>query len=139
MRRIWKGYQQHKDVVLILLGLLAVSLITLPYLVLGEGSYVQIHDQLDGEVLNYMYQARYLGQGSAIPEFMNGMDKASMLPPAPLGVLLYRVLPPFAAYGIMHWLCLLVGFAGMYGLGKRLGLRAEVSWAAACPFCYIHF
>lgn len=139
MRRIWKGYQQHKDVVLILLGLLAVSLITLPYLVLGEGSYVQIHDQLDGEVLNYMYQARYLGQGSAIPEFMNGMDKASMLPPAPLGVLLYRVLPPFAAYGIMHWLCLLVGFAGMYGLGKRLGLRAEVSWAAACLFCYIPF
>ena len=139
MRKIWKGYQQHKDMVLILLGLLAVSLITLPYLVLGEGSYVQIHDQLDGEVLNYMYQARYLGQGSVIPEFMNGMDKASMLPPAPLGVLLYKIFSPFAAYGIMHWLCLLVGFAGMYGLGKRLGLRAEVSWAVACLFCYIPF
>lgn len=139
MEKLWKGYQQHKDKILTLLGLLAVSLITLPYLVLGEGSYVQIHDQLDGEVLNYMYQARYLGQGSVIPEFMNGMDKASMLPPAPLGVLLYKIFPPFAAFGIMHWLCLLVGFMGMYGLGKRLGLRAEMSWAMACLFCYIPF
>lgn len=139
MEKLWKGYQQHKDKALTLLGLLAVSLITLPYLALGEGSYVQIHDQLDGEVLNYMYQARYLGQGSVIPEFMNGMDKASMLPPAPLGVLLYKFFPPFAAFGIMHWLCLLVGFMGMYGLGKRLGLRAEASWAMACLFCYIPF
>ena len=139
MRKIWKGYQQHKDMVLILLGLLAASLITLPYLVLGEGSYVQIHDQLDGEVLNYIYQARYLGQGGVIPEFMNGMDKASMLPPAPLGVLLYKIFPPFAAFGIMHWLCLMTGFLGMYGLGKRLGLRAEVSWAVACLFCHIPF
>lgn len=139
MKKLWKGYQQHKDMVLILLGLLAVSLITLPYLVLGEGSYVQIHDQLDGEVLNYIYQARYLGQGSVIPEFMNGMDKASMLPPAPLGVLLYKIFPPFAAFGIMHWLCLTVGFLGMYGLGKRLCLRVEVSWAMACLFCYIPF
>lgn len=49
MKRVWRGYQQHKDLVLILLGLLVVSLITLPYLVLGEGSYVQVHDQLDGE------------------------------------------------------------------------------------------
>lgn len=139
MRKLWKIYQKHKDSALILLGLLAVSLIALPYLVLGEGSYVQIHDQLDGEVLNYIYQARYLGQGSVIPEFMNGMDKASMLPPAPLGVLLYKIFSPFAAFGLMHWLCLMVGFSGMYGLGKRLGLRAEVSWAAACLFCYIPF
>ncbi len=139
MKKMWRGYQHYKDVVLPLLGLLAVSLIALPYLVLGEGSYVQIHDQLDGEVLNYIYQAKYLGQGSVIPEFMNGMDKASMLPPAPLGVLLYKVFPPFAAFGIMHWLCLLVGFMGMYSLGKRLGLRAEVSWAEACLFSYIPF
>ncbi|MDE5746340.1 MAG: hypothetical protein K2I21_02040 [Acetatifactor sp.] len=141
MRKLWKMWNslKHKDIVWVLLGLLAVSLITLPYLVLGEGSYVQVHDQLDGEVLNYMYQARYLGRGNVIPQFMNGMDKASMLPPAPLGVLLYKILPPFAAYGVMHWLCLIVGFLGMYGLCKKLGLRALVSWAAACLFCYIPF
>ena len=139
MSKLWKGYQKHKDAVLILAGLLFVSLIALPYLVLGEGSYVQIHDQLDGEVLNYIYQARYLGQGEVIPAFMNGMDKAAMLPPAPLGVLLYRIFPPFAAFAVMHWLCLAVGFLGMYSLGKKLELREEISWVMACLFSYIPF
>lgn len=139
MREIVRKYRQHREGVLALLGLLAVSMIALPYLVLGEGSYVQVHDQLDGEVLNYIYRARYLGQGNLIPQFMNGMDKASMLPPAPLGVLLYRLLPPFAAYAVMHWLCLAVGFLGMYGLCLKLGVRAGASWAAACLFCYIPF
>lgn len=139
MGKLRKSYLRHRDAVLVLLGLLAVSMITLPYLVLGEGSYVQVHDQLDGEVLNYMYQARYLGEGHVIPQFMNGMDKASMLPPAPLGVLLYRLLPPFAAYGVMHWLCLAVGFSGMYFLGRQLKIRPEAAWATACLFCYIPF
>ena len=141
MRNLWKIWNdlKHKDAVWVLLGLLAVSLIALPYAVLGEGSYVQVHDQLDGEVLNYMYQARYLGQGNVIPQFMNGMGKASMLPPAPLGVLIYKILAPFAAYAVMHWLCLMTGFLGMYALGKKLGLRAPVSWAMACMFCYIPF
>lgn len=139
MRQIGRIYRRHREAVLALLGLLTVSLIALPYLVLGEGSYVQVHDQLDGEVLNYIYRARYLGQGNVIPQFMNGMDKASMLPPAPLGVLLYRLLPPFAAYAVMHWLCLAVGFLGMYGLCLKLGVRAGAGWATACLFCYIPF
>lgn len=139
MKKLWNGYQRHKDTVLILTGLLVVSMIILPYLVLGEGSYVQVHDQLDGEVLNYIYQARYLGQGMTIPQFMNGMDKAAMLPPAPIGVLLYRIFSPFMAFALMHWLCIVVGFLGMYCLEKRLGLTAELSWVVACLFCYIPF
>lgn len=129
MKKLWRIWSdiKHKDGMWVSLGLLAVSLIALPYAVLGEGSYVQVHDQLDGEVLNYMYQARYLGRGNVIPQFMNGMDKASMLPPAPLGVLLYRILSPFAAYAVMHWLCLTAGFLSMYALGKKMGLRAAVS------------
>ncbi len=139
MKKLRKEYQRHKDTVLILTGLLAVSLIALPYLILGEGSYVQVHDQLDGEVLNYIYQARYLGQGDVIAEFMNGMDKAAMLPPAPLGVLLYCILPPFAAFAVMHWLCLTAGFLGMYSLEKKLGLTPEIGWVTAVLFCYIPF
>ncbi len=141
MKKLWEiwNHIRRKDAVWVLLGLLAVSLIALPYAVLGEGCYVQVHDQLDGEVLNYMYQARYLGRGNVIPQFMNGMDKASMLPPAPLGVLLYKFFSPFTAFAVMHWLCLLAGFLGMYALGKKLGLRATVSWAVGCVFCYIPF
>lgn len=122
-----------------ILGTLAVSMIVLPYLLLGEGSYVQIHDQMDGEILNYIYRAKYLFHGNVIPEFMNGMSKASMMPPAPLGVLFYAVLPPFAAYVAMQWFVVLVGFWGMRGLCKYIGAREEVACLVAILFSFLPF
>ncbi len=132
-------YKKYQNRILSVLGILAVSMIVLPCLFLGEGSYVQIHDQVDGEILNYIYQAKYLFRGDVIAEFLNGSAKASMLPPAPLGVLFYCVLPPFAAYVAMHFLGVLVGFLGMYQLCKELSVRQEVAFAVAVLFAYIPF
>lgn len=122
-----------------ILGLFLVSMIALPYFLLGEGSYVQMHDQMDSEILNYIYQAKYFLRGDVVAEFMNGMPKASMLPPAPLGVLAYLILPPFYAYACMHWLVLAVGFCGMYFLADKCGARREISFFAALLFCYMPF
>ncbi len=132
-------YEKKKDVILIIIGLLAVSMIVLPYFILGEGSYVEIHDQVDGEILNYIYQAKYLFAGDIIPEFMNGMAKASMLPPAPFGVLFYRVLSPFWAFVAMQWFVLLVGFVGMYFLCKKCGVHEEIGFLVAVLFAYMPF
>ena len=46
MGKIWEKYQLHKNVLLPVLGILAVALFMLPYVLLGEDSYVQIHDQI---------------------------------------------------------------------------------------------
>lgn len=119
------------------LGLLVISLIVFPYLLLGEGSYVQVHDQMDGEILNYIYQAKYLFSGNVIPEFMNGASKAAMQPPAPLGVLFYLVFSPFWAYAVMHWFVLCIGFLGMYFLCCGFSIREEIALLTACLYCYI--
>lgn len=124
---------------MILLGLCMVSCIVLPYLILGEHSYVQIHDQMDGEILNYIYQAKYLFKGNTIQEFMNGASKASMLPPAPLGVLFYKLLSPFWAFVAMQWFVLLVGFLGMYLLLKELRINGFLALGASVLFCYLPF
>lgn len=121
------------------LGLLVISLIVFPYLFLGEGSYVQVHDQMDGEILNYIYQAKYLFSGNVIPEFMNGASKAAMQPPAPLGVLFYLVFSPFWAYALMHWFVLCIGFLGMYFLCRSFSVREEIALLTACLYCYIPF
>lgn len=139
MGKIWEKYQLHKNVLLPVLGILAVTLFMLPYVLLGEGSYVQIHDQIDGEILNYIYQAKYLFKGDTIPEFMNGMSKAAMTPPAPFGVLFYVVLPPFAAFVTMQWFAVLVGFLGMYFLCKKLGMLEEISFVTAVLFAFMPF
>lgn len=139
MGKLWKKYQLHKEMLLPVLGILAVAVFMLPYVLLGQGSYVQIHDQMDGEILNYIYQARYLFRGDVIPEFMNGMSKAAMTPPAPFGVLFYVVLPPFAAFVVMQWFVILVGFLGMYYLCKELGILGEISFAVAMLFAFMPF
>lgn len=133
------AWQKHKNSILQFVGLIAVSLIVLPYFLLGEGSYVQIHDQMDGEILNYIYQAKYLFRGDIIPEFMNGMSKAAMLPPAPFGVLFYRIFSPFTAFVMMQWFVLIAGFLGMYTLCRRMKCCPEVGMLTAICFCYMPF
>ncbi len=139
MGKVWEKYQSHKNVLLPVLGILAVALFMLPYVLLGEGSYVQIHDQIDGEILNYIYRAKYLFKGDIIPEFMNGMSKAAMTPPAPFGVLFYVVFEPFAAFVTMQWIAMLVGFLGMFFLCKKLGVLEEIGFVVALLFACMPF
>ena len=66
------------------LGALAVFFMGVPYLVLGKDSVFVYHDQLDGEVIAYLLQARHLWDGSGVlPEFMNGAAKTALTMPAP--------------------------------------------------------
>ena len=113
MEKAMTIYQQKKKILLPVIGMLAVSLIAIVYILLGKGSYVQVHDQMDGEILNYIYQAKYLFQGDVIPEFMNGMGKEAMTPPAPFGVLFYKIFEPFMAFVVMQWFVVVVGFVAV--------------------------
>ena len=132
-------YQQKKKILLPVIGTLAVSLIAIVYILLGKGSYVQVHDQMDGEILNYIYQAKYLFQGDVIPEFMNGMGKEAMTPPAPFGVLFYKIFEPFMAFVVMQWFVVAVGFFGMYYLCSYLQLPEEVGFVTGAMFAYMPF
>ena len=84
-----------------LLGVLGVLAMGIPYLILGEDSVFVYHDQLDGEVIAYLLQARHLWDGSDLPEFMNGAAKTALTMPAPACVILYRLLPAQVALGLM--------------------------------------
>jgi hypothetical protein len=51
---------QKSEKVWFFLGALAVFFMGVPYLVLGKDSVFVYHDQLDGEVIAYLLQARHL-------------------------------------------------------------------------------
>lgn len=109
-----------------LLGTLAVLAMGIPYLLLGKDAIFVYHDQLDGEVIAYLLQARHLWDGSAIlPEFMNGAAKTALTMPAPVCVLLYRWLPTEAALGCMQVIGSLIGYVGMFFLLRRVGKMSE--------------
>ena len=99
------------------LGALAVFFMGVPYLVLGKDSVFVYHDQLDGEVIAYLLQARHLWDGSGVlPEFMTGAAKTALTMPAPACVLLYRWLPAELALACMQVAGSFAGYLGMFCL-----------------------
>ena len=109
------------------LGFFAVLLSLLPAILLGEDGYVGIHDQMDGEVLVYIMNARHFLE-NAFPEFMNGMEATSLTPPAYGSLLFYLMLPPFAAFLCNYIFVTLLAFVGMYLL---LDVITDNRWLSA--------
>lgn len=99
-------------------GLLAVLVMGLPYLLLGQDAIVIYHDQLDGELIAYLLQAKHLFQGNTLPEFMNGVSKTALIPPAPACVLFFLTGDGFAGLVCMQLLGSVCGYVGMYLLVK---------------------
>ena len=133
------------------LGILAVLVMGIPYIILGQDAIFVYHDQLDGEVIAYLLKARHLWDGSGIlPEFMNGAAKTALTLPAPACVLLYRWLPAWAALACMQVFGSLTGYLGMYlllmyvaggsqKLSRRQGMTAFLAMAVGCLYAYLPF
>lgn len=77
MKTLLSFYHTHKKNCYFIVGLIFASFLMIPFLLLGTGSIVTYHDQLDGELLNYILAARYLFTDIRIyPEIMNGLPAA---------------------------------------------------------------
>ena len=121
-----------------LLGLAAICLGALPYILLGTNAIVTYTDQLDGELLAYIYKARYLFSGNTIPPFMGGMPKTALTPPAPLSVLLFLPGHYYAALIIMQTAGMVVGYVGLYLLAMKCCKNRWAATIAAVLFAYLH-
>lgn len=133
---------QHKSLEkwLFFSGLAIVALSAIPYLLLGTDSIVPYHDQLDGEIIAYLYQAKYLFDGSnIIPEFLNGAAKTALVPPAPLAVFLFCFLPAFPAYMALQFSGQLLAYTGMYLLSGEAVKRPWIKAAAALLYAFLPF
>ena len=152
MTEITKGSKiQKAEKVWFLLGALVVLFMGVPYFILGKDAIFVYHDQLDGEVIAYLLQARHLGDGSSVlPEFMNGAAKTALTMPAPACVLLYRLLPAELALAGMQILGSFTGYVGMFlllewagetseGLRKRRGMAGFFAMTVACLYAYLPF
>ncbi len=101
-------------------GLLVLCLMLVPALLLGDGAVFTYHDQLDGEMIAYILQAKHLGESDLFLEFMGGAYKTALTPPAPLSVLLFVTGHYREALFIMQLLGSLVGYVGMFLLAREI-------------------
>ena len=135
-----KVFQKITNKQIFIMGLLAVLLSFIPYIILGIDSIVPYHDQLDVEFINYIYQAKYLFSGSDIvPEFLGGASKTAMTPPAPLAVLLFKVFAPFTAYMVLQFICQITSYVGMYALARVITNKGVIALIVSLFFTYNPF
>lgn len=129
-----------KNKIWFLCGMLAVLVMGIPYLLLGEDAAFIYHDQLDGELIAYILQARHLFQGNTLPEFLGGgMSKTALTMPAPACVLLFLGNRPYLALAAMQLAGSLCGYAGMFLLVRK---AADKCWCAAMTgvlYAYLTF
>lgn len=129
-------------------GMAGVLFMLIPYILLGQDAVFTYHDQLDGELIAYLLQAKHLFFGDVLPEFMNGMEKTALIPPAPACVLLFLGDSPFAALVIMQLLGSICGYTGMFLLlqeaaeemtGRGKGMAPFVGMLTGLLYAYLPF
>jgi hypothetical protein len=116
------------------LALLAYGLMLLvhllPRVLLGERSYINIHDNLDSDFLYRVLIAapdRFMNYGATIPELLSGLPRLVYPPPFKLSSLLFFALPTFWAYVVLDALVRTIAFWGMYRLIEdHLPIRPSV-------------
>lgn len=117
---------------------LLFAVVFAPFLVLGEGSVFEWHDQLDEVMMNYVLNARHLGEGlQVLPEMMGGINASGLQPAAVLFIPLFRLLPEFWAFILQYAILFAVAFLGMYFCVKELTGSSILSLVAAVCFCML--
>lgn len=120
-------------------GMAVMALTLVPNLILGEDAVFAYHDQLDGEMIGYILQARHLFSGDVLPEFMGGASKTALTMPAPVCVLLFLGENPLGALTVMQLAGRLAGFAGMYLLSRELTGHAWIGSLAGILYGLLPF
>lgn len=123
-----------------LIGILILIASWIPTILLGTTSIVPYHDQLDGEIIAYIYQAKYLLTDiDYIPEFLNGAPKTTLTPPAPLAVLLFYFFPPFVSYTILQFTAQIIAYFGMFFLSKIMIKNDYIAFIVAILYTFLPF
>lgn len=121
------------------IGLLVTLAVVMPYIIMGENSYLVVHDQLDDNFPETVVRAdRYFSHmNSNDPYYVDGTDSVGVFPMRIIYKALYAVFAPFTAYVLNYAFIIYVGFIGMYLfmdmlLGEKGFLFSLISASLIC-------
>jgi hypothetical protein len=123
---------------------LGFGILLIPYIIwfiLGENSYVLIHDNLDSE---FVFIQHLLKSGdlfgfnlnSEITPVMNGIDRTFFRSGINFTFLIFSIFPPIIAYIFHHMLVHLIGYAGMFLLIKRYLIKQNDFVVMLISLCF---
>ena len=103
-------------------GLIITLIVIMPYIVMGENSYLVVHDQLDDNFPETVNRADkyFTNINSHDDHYADGTDSVGIFPMRLIYKAIYAVFSPFTAYVVNYAFIIYVGFIGMYLLTDRL-------------------
>ncbi len=105
----------------------------------GAGSAVfQVHDQLDETILNYYFNAKYLGS-DIFEQMMCGLPKEGLKPSAYLFLPLYVFFDVYTAFLIQYFIVAFTAFYGTYLCVRHITDGNIPAFVSACLFSLIPF
>lgn len=127
-------------------GIVAILLYMLPYIILGENAYVTIHDFLDQNVviMNTLKECGLLTSINGIVPNMDGLER-SLFPfftPVDVKMVCYLLLPTYWAIVIYTFIYKLIAFLGMYLLLDTYVFQRNnkgVSFLLSLGFAFVPF
>jgi len=104
--------------------LIIITIYISPFFLMGQNSFVTIHDNLDSEIPQYKLLANSNfnidDMDAVITNIMGGIPKNVLRSSLSMQLLLFKIFSPFLAYSINQIIIRLIAFFGMYLLLGKL-------------------
>jgi hypothetical protein len=103
-----------------IIGAVFMFIYYLPYMILGENSYLDVFDNLEESHIAHIVAAKYFFHfNGTIPELMN-VDVRAVYAMSTFSLIFYAIFPPFVAFMLNNFVVRLSAYAGMYLLMNLL-------------------
>lgn len=137
------GSKVNRRVIVLVAALATMLAYFVPFLLLGNNSYITIHDNLDGEFVDkYLLvatgKALIFDGSEPIENIMNGLPRAALPSGLNVSVLLFYIFPPVWAYIVNYILVHVIAFCGMFLLLRMHFLTEDDDYltADAISICF---
>ncbi|MBQ7833136.1 MAG: hypothetical protein IJ336_06135 [Lachnospiraceae bacterium] len=133
----------NKTYFYILAGFLCIILYYLPYFILGQNASFRITDFLDDEIIQYLYNGKYLFASSdtIVEEWLSGVPLATIQAPCFTLILFFKFLPFFEAVMASCIFGTVFAFLGMFLLCDKIlkGEKKYVTLMTSVLFCILPY
>lgn len=133
----------NKTYFYILAGFLCIILYYLPYFILGQNASFRITDFLDDEIIQYLYNGKYLFASSdtIVEEWLSGAPLATIQAPCFTLILFFKFLPFFEAVIVSCIFGTVFAFLGMFLLCDKIlkGEKKYVTLMTSVLFCILPY
>lgn len=134
---------KQKSLPYILAGFVCIFIYYLPYFILGQDSSFRITDFLDDEIIQYLYNGKYMfaSTDTIVEEWLSGVPMPSIQPPSFTLILFFKYFSFFTAVMISCIFGTVFAFLGMFLLSDKVlkGEKKYVSFMVAVLFAILPY